>query len=832
MDRLQRDLVFAVRTLARTPVITGAALLSLALGIGANTTIFTLINAVFLRGPVHVEEPDRLVSVFFSEEGRGDEAVTNRFPFSRLNYLDLEEGSRDVFDGLVNVIGFGGAAMRVDGGEPEQVAGNLVSGNYFDVLGVRAAHGRTFLPYEDETPGTHPVVVLSHSFWERRFGGDPSIVGSTVLLNSEGFEVIGIAPEGFNGTFTLGSPSFWMPMAMHDVFLGGLMREWFDQRRPGQTNAFGRLREGITLEQASGAVARVGNALEELYPIDNKNRTFTLVPFKESMIAPQQRELFIRGGWMLMGVVGVVLLIACGNVANLLLAKASARRKEIAIRLSIGATRGELVRQLLTESLLLALAAGALGLLVAVWARSILWSMRPPFLDDSAMDLSFDPIVLGFTLLVSLVTGVLFGLIPAVRATRPELVTDLKDASVSKPGRRFELREALVAAQVALSFVALIGAGLFVRSLGAATEIDVGFEPEGLVAMNFDVGANGYEQPQGRAFFERVLERAAAVPGVERVGLATSVPMVSFDILRSVYGEGRTEDDERNGKYTLVSTVSPDYFRTAGIELLKGRTFNERDHADAPAVVVVSQAMADEQWPDEDPIGKRFHFHGQDDLEREVVGVVETSKFGSLGEPPQSVTYMPVEQNYRDVMTLVARGSSSGSGGDPEALLGTLRKEMQQLDPTLAITGVQIVEESVGQSLWTARMAAGLLGILGALALVLAAIGLYGVMSHAVGQRSRELGIRMAMGADRSELVGLVLKRGMILAGAGLLLGVGVALFLSRGLTTLLYGVSPSDFTTYLVTVGILLLVTLVANLLPARRATRIDPVKVLRAER
>jgi predicted permease len=495
--------------------------------------------------------------------------------------------------------------------------------------------------------------------------------------------------------------------------------------------------------------------------------------------------------------------------------------------MSIGASRGNLIRQLITEALLLSVTAGALGLLLATWFRSILWSLRPPFLQQTPIDLSFDWRVLGFTFLLAVVTGVLFGLVPAVRATRPELVGDLKEGQREGSGRRFGLREALVLIQLALSFVALIGAGLFLRSLGAAAEVDLGFNPTSLVSMDFNVGANGYEPAQGKDFYDRLVDKASAVPGVEAAELSTSVPMVNQDFFRSVFLQDAAKDDERNGQFTAVATITDGFFKTLEIDLVSGRTFDARDHAEAALAVVVNEAMARQTWGEEDPVGRRFHFFDQDEQIREVVGVVENAKFFTVGEEPQAITYMPRDQNYKDQMSLVAKVS-----GDPDEALATLRKELQPLDPALPIVNEQKMQEAVGQSLWAARMAAGLLGLLGVLALVLAAIGLYGVMSHAVSQRSRELGIRMAMGADNRSVLAMVMRRGMLLAVLGLVLGCALSLFVSRGLTSLLYGISPSDIRTYGSTFLVLLLVAVMANLMPAWRATRIDPVKVLRSER
>ncbi len=822
METLLKDLRFAFRTLKKTPLVTAAALVSLALGIGANTTIFTLVNAVFLRG-LPIEEPDRVVALFTTEEKQQAGPLGNVMPVSRPNYVDLRDET-DVFSQLVDVA-FVPADLAAAGGEPEQIFGMQVAGGYFEMLGVKAFHGRLLGPQDDETVGGHPVVVLSHRFWLRRFGGDKALVGQTITLNRLPFTVVGIAPPGFEGTFTLGQTDFWAPMAMVDTFWT-VFREYFDDRRALFMFVYGRLAAGVTLEQARAQVATVGQGLAQTYPDVNENRAFTIRPLSETTINPGQRDNFVRAGGLMMTVVGLILLIACVNVANLLLGKAVARRREIAIRMSLGAPRGRIVRQLLTESLVLGLGAGMLGLVFAYWARSALWAMRPPFLQQSGLDLSLDAPVLAFTLGVALLTGVLFGLFPALRASRPGLTEDLKDATEGGLARTFNFKNLLVTGQVALSLVALIGSGVFLRSLGEATRIDLGFEPEQLAMLSFDLSRQGYDADRGEQFLNRVVERTSSVPGIESASLATIVPLGGGGFMRTVYVEGRGTEAENNGILTPANVVGPGFFKTAGIELRRGRDFTTADRAGSQTVAIINQAMAERFWPGEDPIGRRYSYHGEEEV-WEVVGVVETAKYLNVGEDPQAQAYVPRLQDYNPAITLLVRAD-----GDPAQALETVRREVQSLDETLPITNPQTLATAVGQALWAPRMAAILLGVMGALALLLASIGSYGVMAYSVSARRHEIGIRMAMGASGADVLKLVLGQGMTLVVAGLVLGLGVAVIAGRAVAPLLYGVSPTDAVTFAATSAVLAAVALVATLIPARRASTVDPVNVLRRER
>ncbi len=824
MFDLGKDIRFAFRMLTKSPLVTGAAVLSLALGIGANTTIFTLFNAVLLRA-LPVSDPGSLVAIYTTEE---NQSLGNFMPVSRPNYEDIRDGTEAVFSDVVDIL-FNGAGLATGSGEPEPVNFQMVTSNYFSVLGVGAQTGRVFVDQgKDDELGSEPVAVLSHRLWEERFGADPAVVGQTVRLNRLPLTIIGVAPPGFQGTFVLGGPDLWVPMSMRGELLTGFTAENVDERRALISFVFARLRDGANEQQASDALASLATGLRDEYPVANKDRHFAIVPIATAAIGPNQQAGFQQAGGLLMVVVGLVLLIACGNVANLLLGRAAARRREIGVRLSLGASRARLARQLMCESLLLAVLAGGLGLLFAVWARKALWAIRPPFLNNTVLDLSFDPRVLLFTLVVTLLTGVLFGLAPAIRFTRPDIVQDLTQSSDSAAGlgRLFSYRNLLLVGQIALSAVALVGSGLFIRSLGAAMEVDLGYQPDTLASLDLNIGQAGYDEDRGQLFLDQVLERTRSIPGVESASLTTIVPLTGGGFWRTVIVEGRADNDPNHRILVPVNSADTDLLATLGVQLLRGRDLTAHDRADAPAVALINQAMAERFWPDEDPLGQRFHFIGQEVI-REVVGVVGSSKHQAIGESPQPQVYVPRRQSYSPFVSVVFRAK-----GDPETVLGSLRSEIRALDADLPINNVQTAATVVHQGLWPARMGATLLGVLGSVALILAAVGIYGVMAYTVGQRDREIAIRMALGADRWAVLRLILWQAAKVVALGLTVGLGLAVAAGQGLSGLLYGVSATDLITLGVTSLVLAGVGFLASFLPARRATGVDPTQGLRFER
>ena len=817
METLLKDARYGLRMLVRSPGFTVVALLSLALGIGANTAIFSMISA-FLFAPLPVERPAQLVSIFTT-----DVKNPGPMPTSHLNYIDY----RDKNEAFRDIFAYTGAGVSFSspGGESKNLFALVVSGNYFDVLGVKAEHGRTFLPDEDKTPGTHPVVVLSHAAWQRDFGGDPAIVGGTISLNRRDFNVVGVAQKDFTGTDIGGGPDLWVPMMMHAVVQPGF--DWYDTRRGLFLAMIGRLKPGIGTTQAQASMTALGSQLEQEYKKDNEGRNVRLVPLLTARKDPTgDGEVGLTFG-ALMGVAGIILLIACANVTNLLLARATKRKREIAIRLALGASRARLIKQLMTESLMLSIAGGTIGFFVAIWSKDILRSLVPFGGGPNQQGVSIDPRVLIFALVVSILSGLLFGLAPALQASRPDLVPTLKgDITMPVGSRRFRpnLRKALVVVQVGLSLFALITAGLFVRSLQKAQSVNPGFNPENVVLMAFNLGREGYTEPQGRNFHRQVIDRIRAMPGVLNATVARDRPF-GGGFQRSVFIEGQEAPPGGRGVLVQTNNIATGFFETLGVPLLRGRDFVETDNQQAPKVMIINEAMAGRFWPDQNPIGKRLKLFGDQDF-REVVGLVADTKYNSLTEPRRAFMYIPLLQEYVPQINLHVRTSSDAKG-----LVAALRNEIQQIDPSLPVGNVQTLSERVENSLGGERSQATLLGSGGILALILAAVGLYGVMSYSVAQRTREIGIRMALGAGRGNVMGLVLKQGVALVSTGVLLGLGAAFWITRYLASLLFGVSAIDPITFAGTSALLIVVALVASYVPARRATKVDPIIALRYE-
>src|SRR5712692_230855 len=821
MEVLWQDIRFGIRMLFKRPVFTAIAVITLALGIGANTTMFTLVNAVLLQ-PLPVKDPDQLVGVFGTDM-RNSLELQQFLPISHPNIEDLRDKNTSL-SGMAALTFFGGSLSG--GGKPELINGQLVSGNYFDLLGVKAALGRTFLPEEGNKPGAYPVVVLSHGLWERRFGGDLSLVGKPITLNQQQFTVIGVAPKNFHGTFAIGTPDVWIADAMHDQVLAGLQKEFFLNRRALVCFAFGRLKPGITMQRAESELKALATGLAKDFPNENGGRNVRLLPLAQASVDPNLRGQFVQAGALLMIVVGLVLLIACANLANLQLARATERQKEIAVRLSLGASRARLVRQLLTENLLLALLGGGLGILLAFWSRTVLLSFRPPFLNPGDLPLDLDVRVLSFSIIASVLTGILFGLAPAMQAFRPKLSETLKEGGgrSGAGGGRHRMRNLLVISETALAIIALVGAGLFLQSLRSAQQINPGFETKNLMVTSFDLGAQNYSEPQGREFQRRLMEKLRAMPMVSAASLASNAPFAG-GFQRTVFPEGIDSSDRRNGVLVLINQVDSGYLDAVGIPVLRGRKISEGDEETAPMVAVVNETMAKRFFPGQDAMGKRFKFFGEPWI-LEIVGIARDSKYVTLGEDPQPCIYLSLKQHYAPATTLHVR-----TKGDPSAVISTVRSAVQSLDTSLPLVGVNTMSEVLDLSLWAARMGAGLLGVFGLLALVLASVGIYGVMSYSVSQRTQEFGIRVALGAQRGDVLRLVVRQGLVLTFIGVAVGLAAAFTLLHGISKLLYGVSATDPVTFAGVPALLGAVALLACYVPARRATRVDPLVALRYE-
>lgn len=813
MSDFFQDLRYGFRQLKSNPGFSITAILCIALGIGANSASFSFANAMLLKPP-DVEEPDRLVRMWISWT-----SGLKFGSFSYPDYVDFHE-KNDVFSGVV------AEALRPlhlsSSEHNEKVSGSIVSGNYFSVLGVDMALGRAFLPEEDRTPGTHPVAVMSHGLWQRRFGADPGVVGQNITINGNAYTVIGVAPEGFNGINVAVRTDLWVPILMQEQLIPG--SNLLEQRGNHwiQFN-IARLKPGVTIEQATASTnALMANLIKE-YPDTNTGKTVVLYPEAKASLHPMIRQGFVGFMTLIFGVVAFVLLLACANVAGLLLARVAARHKEVSIRLAMGASRRRLVCQLLSESVLLSLIAGGVGLLLALWLIRLLQTFRPPTDMPLLLDVKMDPIVLGFTLLIAFVTGIVFGLAPAIQATRQDLVSSLKEGSTSHVGRASVMRRLLVIGQVAVSLFLLIGAGLLIRSMQNARNLDIGFEPDhGLIAM-VDLGLQGYDETAGREFRRELTERLESLPGVEAVGYATDFPLHFAGRQRGVMPEGYEAPHGSDSPSIDHTYIDHGYLRSMAIPLLRGRGFSEIDDENAPPVLVVNEAFAERFWPGEDPIGKRVQTAGAD---HEVVGLVPTGKYATLGEDPKPYMYLPASQHYRGSTIVHVR-----TEGDPSIMLESVRREIQQLDRTLPVSDLKTMHAALGFALLPARIGAGVVGAFAVLALLLAAIGLYGVIAYSVSQGARDIGIRMALGARSSDVLVMVIHKGIKLAAIGLGIGVVLGLALTRFMGSLLYDVSTMDPTAYLAGCLVLASVAILASFLPARRATKLDPVVVLKEQ-
>ena len=811
-----QDLKYGARMLVKNPGFSLVAVLSLALGIGANTAIFSLINAILLR-PLPVENAGTLVAVSTT-----DQRNPGNLQLSHLNFRDLRSQNAAFTD--MAAFSFNGLNFS-NGTESQQIAAQIVTANYFSLLGVHLPLGRGFIQSEEDQ--RVPVAVLGAGFWQRTLGADPAIVGKTITLNRTPYTVVGVAPRGFTGTLLGGGPDVWLPITRE---LAPVI-DWFDGRRGLWLFGVGRLKPGVTIDQARSNLKSVFATLATTFPADNKGRSVAVVPLLEARLNPggQGPNLVVQVSSLLMVIVGIVLLIACANIANLLLARASKRRREIAIRLALGAGRGRLVRQLLTESVMLSVLGGAAGLLLAYWTLNALIGVRLPLpiaLDNS---IATDTRVLFFTLALSLATGVVFGLAPALQASRADVVPVLKNELVPSAGARrglrsfLSLRQGLVIAQVALSLISLIAAGLFLRSLRHQQQLDPGFQTAGVLVANFNLARSGYTADRGQLFFDQLVDRVAAQPGVVHAAIATGAPLAG-GLARSVFPEGM-DTTSRDRVLVQVNAVGDGYFETLGIPILRGRAVTRADTLLTPRVVVVNETMAQKFWPGQDALGKRFKFFGDADYST-VVGVAKDSKYNAIAEAPIPFIYEAFRQRYASAATLHLR-----TAGDAGRLAGAVRHEVQKIDPAVPVFNPVTLEQQVSASLQPQQMNVVLLGFFGGLALLLAAIGLYGVTSYSVSQRTREIGVRMALGADPRHVLRLVLGHGMLLVGLGIAVGLTVAVAGAGVLSALVVGVDPRDPMTLAGTAAVLAVVALLANYLPARRATRIDPLIALRTD-
>ena len=802
MTTLWQDLRYGGRMLKKNPGFTLIAVLTLALGIGANATVFTWLGAVALNPLPGVADPVRLA--IFEREGG-----------AAISYPDY----RDFRDRATTLAGLACGDLQAfslgAGDRPERVTGMIVSGNYFDVLGVKMALGRGFLPEEDRTPNTHPVVVIGYDLWRRGFGGEPGVIGRAVSLNKMPFTVIGVAPASFNGTMIGLVTDAWVPMMMHDRVVPP-SSSGYQNRGNHWLSGFARLKAGVSLARAGAEVEAISRQLAREYPDTNENKPHQLFPLSQHGAG----KIFTPVLSVVMALTGVLLLIVCANVANLLLARAAGRRKEIAVRLAVGAGRRRVVRQLLTESSLLALLGGGGGFLVAMWSANALKLLFPP-IEHKLIDVAPGARGLGFAFALSLATTLAFGLAPALQSTRLDLVTTLKDETPGGGRRRGLLRNGLVVAQVALSLVLLVCAGLFLRGISRAHSVNPGFNARNVLLASVDLFPNGYDAARGSIFFRQVLERLAALPGVRSVSIARRVPLgLEGTSDRSVTVEGyiANKGDE---PWAYYQSVGPDYFRTLETPLARGREFGPQDDAAAMKVAVVNQTFAERYFPNQDAVGKRVGVAGG---WLTVVGVARDYKAKQLDERPGPYLFLPEYQAYRPDMTFLVRTS-----GDPRLAQASVLEAIRAVDPTLPVFAVRTLEAAAGAALLAQRTGGVLLGVFGLLALLLAALGVYGVLAYSVSERRREIGIRLALGAPAGAVVKLVIGQGLRLVLIGVAAGLAVALAVTRWLESLLFGVSAVDPLTFTLIALLLTFVALLACWVPARRAAKTDPMIALR---
>jgi putative ABC transport system permease protein len=809
MDVLWKNFVYSARMLLKKPSLTAIAIIAIGLGIGANTAIFSVVNTVLLQ-PLPYPQPKQLVMI--SAEQR-NQALDGRGSFSVPDFLDIQKSSTTLE--YVATLQRSGT-MTTDGNEPERLIGAAVSADYFNVLGIKPELGRTFTREED-APGAASVVLISHGLWQRRYAGDKNIIGREIDLGGK-TTVVGVMPAGFEYPISDDTQDYWEP-----IFAGAWMTKGIREERANRfLPVIGRLKAGATVEQAKAELDLLSRQIEQQSPVSNTNVIFNTVSMHEDITRDYRTALLV-----MLGAVGLVLLIACANVANLLLARAVARQKEIAIRIALGASRRRIAGQLLTESILLSLAGGVFGLLLATWGTKLLVAYGPadvPRLQDAGVD----RYVLFFTLGLATLTGIVFGLAPALHASKPAPGNMLKEGGRGTSTGRSRMRGALIVSEVALSLMLLVGAGLMINSFWRLLHTNAGFDPKGVLALDIPLSRETYKKPeQQAAAFQQLIERVKTVPGVRDVSVVSNVPLTDFDIELSFQVEGRTPykpGEEAVADYTVAGS---DYFRTMNIALLRGRVFNDSDTATSPSVLVVSNAFVKTYFPNEDPIGKRIIFDGPNRTPREIVGIVDDVRRKGLDKEVQAEMYASYIQRPERRLNLVIRSA----GPDASELTPAVRAAVKAFDSKQIIWRTQTVEQLLSTSVAPRKFNMMLLGIFAGVALVLAAVGLYGVMSYSVSWRTQEIGIRMALGAKRTDVLRMVVRQGMTMTLIGLAFGLVGVFALSRVMVGLLYGVSPTDPLTFTGVSIVLLLVALLACLIPARRATRVDPIVALRTE-
>lgn len=820
---LFRNVKYALRSLGRAPVFSFFAILTLALGIGATTTVFTVVNTILLH-PLPASDPSHLVSLYTTEL-KGQKQSGSVLPTSYLNLKDYQERNAS----LSSAGGYSPPlvlTLTEDGGS-ERLFGQLVTSGYFETLGLQPVKGRFFQPRETATPGSAPVAVLSYNAWKIRFHEDAKIVGQTIEINQTPFSIIGVAPEGFLGVSAIFGPDVWLPATMAARVLPLPLQDILREREKPFFQAIGRLKPGIDRSQAEANLQTIATSLQQEFPDANAGHTISVQPITTALFSSTGGEAgatFVSA--ILLAIAGLVLLIACSNVANLLMARAVKRQQEIAVRLAIGASRGRLFRQLICESLVLAFVGGVAGLGVGYEGRRFLWSFRPADVARNLADPKLDSTVFLFALLLSIATAFIFGAMPSLRASKTNLVDGLKEESrlAAPSSRSARLQKSLLSAQVALSLVSLVAASLFFRAVQHAYTIDPGFDEKHLAVFMMNPEQVGYDAAQLQAFHRDVKDRVSALPGIAAATWASNMPFWS-SASRGVSIEGQEQKRKSEILNSVTNTIDLDYFKVMHISLLDGRDFSDGDREGSLPVVIINQDLARRYWPSGDAIGKRIRLVG-DSVTRQIIGVAKTSNYTTLGEAPQPCIYLPIRQNPGATATLYVRAAR-----DPGSVVGEVQREVKALAPRVEISDTRTGARFMDQILWSARIVVSMLGVFGLLALILASVGLYGLLAYLVRGRQREIGVRMALGASRSAILLLILRQGMILVCVGVGIGLALSVMLSHAFARMLFGLNPADPLSLAGASLVLILVAALACFLPALAASRVDPMGALRKE-
>lgn len=807
MDTLGQDIRYAVRRLLKSPGFTVVALLTLVLGIGANSAIFSVVNGVLLQ-PLPFPDPKRLVALFHVTEGQ-------RAVMSGPNFWDLSKQTQTLASTAATARS---RAILTGQGEPVRLDGVAVTGSFFDLLGIQPLYGRT-IREDDNLPGKTKVVVLGYGLWQQTFGGQPDVVGRTITLDGVPTEVIGVMPPGFS--YPPGR-LLWRPIEYTDAFTREQRANWY-------LTVIGRARSGVSVDQVTAEIETIGKRIAAQYPDANENVGFTAVALLDATVGEIRGALYV-----LLGAVGCVLLIACVNVANLLLARAATRESEMAVRAALGAGRGRLVRQLLTESVILSLAGAGFGLLLAVWGVDLLVAMQPQGI-ARLENVRVDATVIFFTACIAVLSGLMFGAFPAIQSTPNGLAATLKEAGrgalTSRTGSR--MRSALVVAEMALAVVLLAGAGLLIRSFTRLAAVDPGFRVDPALTFELSLPASRYEQDERQLqFFDQLMPRLRSIPGVQQAGAVLALPLTGAGVVLSFQVAGRPPLPSALKPVMKVRVATPEYFSTLGIPLKRGRLFTDADRGGTPPVVLLTETAVKQFFPGEEPLGKTINLGwgrgpGTPRAGGEIVGIIGDVKDDGLGEADPPQLYLPYRQWPVQVMSVVLRTSV------PPALLSdSVRREVHAVDPSLPVANLRTLDDVVASSISQPRFYMTLLAVFAALALALAAVGIFGVLSYAVAQRTREIGIRMALGANEGTVVGLILRHALVLAVSGVSIGIFSAWLMSKSLMTeLLFGTDPRDLVTFTVVAFVLTAVAMLAAFVPARRATRVDPIVALRTE-